>query len=339
MALQSKPEPTVSSAILASYIQAAIKLGVSKDDIETASGVKLAAMADPDGRLPMGAYLAISDTLRTQLGPAFGLRVVETMTDTRVTVMAYLLANSATLGDAFKRISRYRGIVTESEKPELVVNGKVATFGCRHPKALAMIGGAWIESTLGFWLLRARHFTGVDWDPMEVQLQGSATEPEVYARIFRSPVTNHCECSQLVFASELLDLPIKNPDARLLHYLTPIADEIIRNLPGGQSIQHQVQEKILALLEHGDCSMEKIADQLHMSVRTLQRRLEEGGTTFANVLENTRHIAAVEYLKDPRIAITEVVYLLGFSEPSTFYRAFKRWTDQTPAQFRKSLTA
>jgi AraC-like DNA-binding protein len=200
-----------------------------------------------------------------------------------------------------------------------------------------MANGPWLEAAVGYWLIRCRHLTGVDWDPLAVHLQSSTTEPEVYARIFRAPVTNNSEDTQLVFSAELLDLPINSPDENLLRYLTPIAEEIVRNLPGGQSLKQKVQEKILALLENGDYSVNAIADQLHISVRTLQRRLEDEGTAFAELLDSTRHIAAQEYLKDPRIAIAEVAYLLGFSESSTFYRAFKRWTRMTPVQFRKSL--
>jgi AraC-like DNA-binding protein len=194
-----------------------------------------------------------------------------------------------------------------------------------------------MEAAVGFWLIRGRDLTGVDWNPLEVHLQSSATDPEVYARIFRAPVTNNSAETQLVFSTELLDLPINSPDETLLRYLTPIAEEIVRNLPGGQSLRQKVQEKILASLEYGSYSVSAIADQLHVSVRTLQRRLEVEGTAFAELLDSTRQLAAQEYLKDPRIAITEVAYLLGFSESSTFYRAFKRWTNMTPIQFRKSL--
>lgn len=335
--VSSRTEATVSSAILGAYIQAALKMGMPLEAVETAVGVPLAEMANPDGRLPMTAYTALSDVLRQHFGPAFGLRVAETMTEARVTVLAYILANSATLGEAFEHHSRYCAIVAETARPVLRVTGKIATYGFRQPKAHVLANGPWMEASVGYWLIRARHLTGVDWDPLEVHLQGSATDPEVYARIFRAPVINNSADTHLVFSRELLDLPIKSPDKNLLRYLTPIAEEIIRRLPGGQSLKQKVQEKILTSLESGNYSVDAIAGQLHMSVRTLQRRLEDEGTAFAELLDSTRHIAALEYLKDPRIAIAEVAYLLGFSEPSTFYRAFKRWTNMTPVQFRKSL--
>lgn len=337
MMVSSRTGVTVSSAILGAYIQAALKMGLPRDAVETAAGVPLAEMANPDGRLPMTTYTALSDVLREHFGPAFGLRVAETMTEARVTVLAYILANSATLGEAFERHSRYRAIVAETECPVLSVKGKIATYGFRQPKAFVMANGPWMEAAVGFWLIRGRHLTGVEWDPLEVHLQSSATDPEVYARIFRAPVTNNSTDTRLVFSAELLDLPINSPDENLLRYLTPIAEEIVRKLPGGQSLKQEVQEKILTSLENGNYSVNAIADQLHISVRTLQRRLEDEGTAFAELLDSTRHMAAQEYLKDPRIAIAEVAYLLGFSESSTFYRAFKRWTNKTPVQFRKSL--
>lgn len=333
----SRTDATVSSAIVGAYLQAALKLGLPREAAEAAAGLPLAQMADPDGRLPLATYAALSDVLREHLGPAFGLRVVETMTAARVTVLAYILANSATLREAFERHSRYRAIVAETECPVLSVKGKVATYGFRQSSAFVMANGPWMEASVAFWLIRGRDFTGVEWNPLEVHLQNSATDTAAYARIFRAPVANNSTQTQLVFDAELLDLPIHSPDENLLRYLTPIAERIVSNLPGAQSLGQKVQERILLSLESGNYSVAAIANQLHVSVRTLQRRLEEEGTVFADLLDSTRRLAAQEYLKDPRMAIAEVAYLLGFSESSTFYRAFKRWTCMTPVQFRKSL--
>jgi AraC-like DNA-binding protein len=76
-----------------------------------------------------------------------------------------------------------------------------------------------------------------------------------------------------------------------------------------------------------------------MSVRTVQRRLESEGTTFGALFDETRRAAALEYLRNPQMAIKEAAYRVGFSEPSTFYRAFRRWTGATPADYRRSLAA
>ncbi len=312
-------------------------MGVDKGELIQASGMAVESLTDPDGRLPFSAFTSIRRVLEDSLGPAYGLKVVETMTEVKATVIAYLLANSKNLGDAFKIFSRYRSIAAEFEAPVLTIEGDKATFGCRYGKINVMMSASLIEAALGFWLIRGRHFTGVDWNPIEVHLQGKATDTEVYERIFRCKVINGAKESKLVFDRDLLDLPIKNSDNNLLNYLTPIAEEVVKNLPGNQNVKHLIQDKIFASLESGTISIDSVADQLHVSARTLQRRLEEEGTSFASLLDETRHLAALEYLKDQRISITETAFLLGFSDSSTFYRAFKRWANQTPAQFRKSL--
>lgn len=337
MRIFSKLEPTVSSAVFYGYLEAAIQMGVNREELIKASGTTEAALAAPDGRLPFSAFTSIRQVLERYFGPAYGLKVAETMTELKATVLAYMLANSNSLSDAFTIFSRYRSISAEMEAPKLNIVGDNATFGCRYGKLNVMMNASFLEAALGFWLVRGRYYTGVEWNPIEVQLQGPTTDRVVYERVFRCKVVNRCKETKLIFDKQLLDLPIRNPDPNLLHYLTPIAEEVVKNLPGTQSIKQLIQDKIFNSLESGNTSIDSIADQLHVSARTLQRRLEDQGTSFAELLDQTRQVAAIEYLKDPRISITETAFLLGFSDTSTFYRAFKRWTKQTPAQFRKAL--
>jgi AraC-like DNA-binding protein len=89
----------------------------------------------------------------------------------------------------------------------------------------------------------------------------------------------------------------------------------------------------------GQPGIETVARALNLSMRTLQRRLEDEGTTFSGLWDDLRHQRAKRLLLDRRLAIKQVAVMLGFSEPSTFYRAFRRWTGVTPAHFRRSLMA
>lgn len=337
MAMKKGGGPTVSSSALRGYVMTAIGMGLNRDEVEQRTLLDFAALEDPDGRIPMTVSSSLRELLVEKFGPACSLQILENMTEARPTVVSYLIANSKTLEEAYQQLSRYRRIVTEIESPSLTVEGDVATFGCRYPENLVLSNNEALESFTGFWVIRGRHYTGVEWDPTEVYLQGPVTDTSVYERIFRAPVHNNADKTAIVFPKELLDLPINNPDVNLARYLQPIADEVLKNLPGARSIIHDVQEKLLKNLEQGETSLEAVAEQLHMSARTLQRRLDEESTNFGEVLDQTRHSAAVGFLKDPSISITETAFLLGFSEPSTFYRAFKRWTGETPANYRKQL--
>ena len=103
-----------------------------------------------------------------------------------------------------------------------------------------------------------------------------------------------------------------------------------------QSTSRDVVDKIVAHLPDGPPNQQQIAEALHVSNRTLQRKLKDEGTSFMDLLQDTRLQLARKYLRHPNRSVVETAYLLGFSEPSTFSRAFKRWTGTAPADFRDS---
>jgi AraC-like DNA-binding protein len=106
--------------------------------------------------------------------------------------------------------------------------------------------------------------------------------------------------------------------------------------PPRDSLIDQVRNLIAEEFRGGEASLERIADRLGLTPRTLQRKLQELGTSYNDVLDQLRRQLAVRYLREPRMAICEVAYLLGFSEASSFHRAFKRWTGLTPKDFRSN---
>ena len=96
----------------------------------------------------------------------------------------------------------------------------------------------------------------------------------------------------------------------------------------------QVRAKIIERLPSGHVTQEEIAQELNMSLRNMQRRLRGEGTSFTQLLDDTRRTLATQYVRSRRLSINEITYLLGFSEPSNFSRAFKRWTGLSPSEFR-----
>ena len=100
------------------------------------------------------------------------------------------------------------------------------------------------------------------------------------------------------------------------------------------SVKLQVEAKLLEQLPSGHTSQESIAKALHLSSRSLQRKLKEEGTTYKQLLEDTRRELAAQYVKESELSVGEITFLLGFSEPANFSRAFKRWTGVSPSAYR-----
>ena len=113
------------------------------------------------------------------------------------------------------------------------------------------------------------------------------------------------------------------------------AEELLSKYPPRDSLIDQVQNIIAGEFRGGDPSLERVADALSLTPRTLQRKLRELGTSHNELVDQMRRQLAMRYLREPEMAICEVAYLLGFSEASSFHRAFKRWTGVTPKDFRE----
>ena len=129
---------------------------------------------------------------------------------------------------------------------------------------------------------------------------------------------------------------MRSADPRLGAVLEAHMEQVLHALPTQDPFVARARGQLGLLLEAGGASLEALAAALHVSTRTLRRRLQEHETSYKALLEDVRHELAKHYVGQTREPFDEVARKLGFSEPSTFYRAFKRWAGMTPALYRSS---
>ena len=141
--------------------------------------------------------------------------------------------------------------------------------------------------------------------------------------------------NRLFFEKDLLDLPSLHAEPELLQLHEKLASEHVAKLER-QDIVVRINRVFAEVLETGHVSLDEVATRLQMKPRTLRTRLTEAGTSFNQLLGDYRCNLAKRLLAGTDESIDEIVYLTGFSEPSTFYRAFKRWTNLTPVEYRNS---
>ncbi len=182
-----------------------------------------------------------------------------------------------------------------------------------------------------------RLVTGNDWSPRLVAFAHEApTDTAEHQRVFRTSVQFVSGRTAIYLPTSILEAPNQQADPGLVSVLDDYADRLLEQMPSEATLSQRVRHQLMQDLKSGVPTAEDVAKELHMSVRTLHRTLQQEETTFRQLLSQLRHESAATYLADPTISIAEVAFLLGFNELSSFYRAFKRWTGQTPAQFRAS---
>jgi AraC-like DNA-binding protein len=299
-----------------------------------AVGLRPALLEDPEARVSTEMASALwREAVTTTSDRAFGVHVAQMLRPGTFDVLDYAVRSSPTLGEGARLYQRYVRILNTGARTALVVGDERVsmTFTVAGPP----LAPAWIEFVLASWVAVGRQTTDRDWAPIEVRFtHGRPKSLEEHRRFFRCPLKFSSESNTLVLSRAIFELPQVAADAGLCAVLKRHASELFRELPSGGSLTGQVRHLVKTGLDRGDVSMEAVAHRLHMSVRTLGRRLSEEGTTYQRLLGQIRSELAFRYLREETLSVEEVAMLLGFADVAAFRRAFKRWTGQTPGEFR-----
>src|SRR5262249_48595274 len=173
--------------------------------------------------------------------------------------------------------------------------------------------------------------------PAEVQFAHPApTDAKEHIRVFGAPVLFSCPTNALVVEREFFERPVPAADKRLYPILRRYLDRVLRDMPREDSLVTAVRRAIGETMRDGDPTLARVAARVATSPRTLQRQLRDHGADFKRLVDDTRHRFALNYLRDAKHTLTEIAYLLGYSEVSAFNRAFKRWTGSTPSDHRRT---
>jgi AraC-like DNA-binding protein len=181
-----------------------------------------------------------------------------------------------------------------------------------------------------------RHALGSVWTPEEVHFEHARPESwSEHERRFGARALFSRPCNALVLRTRDLDTPMPRADAHLLALLKHNLSHIGLAETESASIVDRVSAVIRERLSDGEPSLEDVSRVLQLPNWTLQRRLRGHGCTYQELLVRVRRELALGYLRDPGIQISELAYLLGYSEISAFSRAFHRWLDMSPSEWRK----
>lgn len=264
-------------------------------------------------------------------GDGFGLLVAAEVKPSTFHVVGYAMNCSATLGRGLQRFARYCRLISDSATATLSENGESATLAFHFDTGGQPPIYQTVDTVLASVFSFARWIAGGDLTPIEVRVRHERpAEPGAYAAFFGGPVLYGQAQDSLSFRREDLDRRILCADEELATLLDGAANRHLDKRMAGR-LAVRVRDLLIAQLPNGAPSKIDIAKMLNMTERTLLRRLKDEGTTFADVVNQLREELAFQYLQRDSMTISEVAYLLGFSDEGTFSRAFKRWTGRRPS--------
>jgi AraC-like DNA-binding protein len=327
---------TVQAKAVEKIVNAAAAHGIRAGDLYRAVNLDASVLRDPDNRIPFAQLVDLYERAAELTGDVnFGLHLGQSITPTAFDVVGYCALNSPTLGAACTRVARYHSIWTDGALFMLEPGNDTSAIIYSYVDTSIHEHRQDAEMTLATVTALCRNIGSPDFAPATVQFQHDAPrDTSEHEKLFRCPLEFRAPSNKLTFASSFLSLPIARADASLCALLDRHAEELLAKFPPRDSLIDQVRSIIAGELRGGDPSLERVADQLSLTPRTLQRKLHELATSHNELLDQMRRQLAMQYLRERDMAICEVAYLLGFSESSSFHRAFKRWTALTPKEFR-----
>jgi len=328
-------EPQVLIAVMQMVMQIASALGIDRNELLLEIGVTEAQLADRDAYLPFHKQIRLGESLaRRRPGINIGLVGLDYFRVSTLGVLGYVVSHCASLGDALHAFARYQGVLSPAVRWR-VDDGPPPRVLVEVPASLQRLAFP-LETQVGVWIMLGRQLTETQWSPTRVRLRHHPRgAPEEFAERYGCPVEFGAAVNELELTAEVLALPVVGAQPELQPSLVRLVRSVQHNLPAAEDHQSRVRSLLLEELVGGLTSKDEAARRLGLSSRTLTRRLQEEGVTFRELLEEVRQELAQAWLADPSVAIHEVAYLLGYSEPSTFHRSFRRWTGQTPTTWRQ----
>jgi AraC-like DNA-binding protein len=314
-------------------------LNVNVDEFLHSIDIDPQTVKAPDSRIPIDTYLYIQESAAEYThDPCFGLHMGEFAEAGSWSILGYLMMNCATLGEAMEKSGRYSRIIGNliDAKTHLGFNKVKLVFNT--PPHAPKMSQHCFESTFSSLLRMVRSLTGVKVNPLEVTfIYPKPESTSEYERIFCCPVLFGQNENSMTVDLKAGRTPILMANPNLLAYFEQFAQDFISTLDHQNEYTNAVTRIILSKLDDESLNIQKVAQQMAVSVRTLQNRLEDEGVVFSDLLKDIRERLAKKYLKE-NYTVEQITYLLGFSEPSVFRKAFKKWSGVTPREFRESAS-
>ena len=328
-------EPTVAAGLVKAMLRFAAEKGVEADALVRQVGLNSANLEDHHSRVPFDRYAALLRRAKRLTGDrALALHFGESVNLAEVSLVGLIGYAAETMMEAFIQLNRFSRLIADVETGGLdrwtlsrddiglwIVDNRRNPND--FPEATEIAFGQMVSGT--------RQFGDT---PFVLAVQVTHQDPGYHAeyeRILGAPVTFGSHRNAMRIDETWSSHRMAVHPRYVFGILSEHAQALLKSLENSKSVRGRVESLLMPILHTGDVGIEGVAAKLGCSSDTLYRRLKAEGLTFEKVLDELRHNLALHYLSGRRVSVTEAAYLVGFSDPAAFSRAFKRWTGVSPS--------
>lgn len=328
------------TTLFARKMVAAAGTGIDQRATLMSAGIDPDAPWDPKVMIPAVAYYDMLEDLARQIDVTeLPVHVGASMRCDEYGALGLAWKAAPTLQASCLRVQRYARIWTGVATYELTEHPRGFLFRIVRPGERRLGLRLSNEATLASSVSLVRQVSSVSFAPLEVFVQHKAPKSTAFHEAwFGCPVTFDAEVDAVLISREAMERPNILGDEGISRYLVSHLDAELAHVTKPPRLVRDAKDAVAQALNEGTPLMSEVAKRLGLSVRSFQRRLAEHGLSFQSLTEEARRELAEGLLRDEQYALAEVAFLTGFSEQSSFTRAFKRWFGVTPAYYRKTRT-
>jgi len=336
-------DATVSAGYAKSLLDFAMLRGASAPRLLSRAEINSDSLADLDNRLPFARFIALMRAAKEETGnPALALEFGAESDLRKFSIVGLISHASANMMEALAQLNRYGRLVVEVEGladgPRFQLTN---VNGQRWMQDLRANPNDFIEVTESTWsrfiVTTRRDFPGHVYALEAHVTHAPPAYRAKYEELWQIPVTFGSHWNAIRSDPSWERVQIQPDNRYVFGVLTERGDTLLKELETSKSLRGRIEALVMPILHTGDVSIDTIATKLGASRQTIYRNLKTEGVTFEQVLDELRHRMALDYIATKRVSVNETAYLVGFSDPASFSRAFKRWTGKSPREWRDAL--
>jgi AraC-like DNA-binding protein len=326
----------IDAAPVLGHFKALIALGVPRLLLEKTLGIKKEELERVDTKVPFISNIHMIEKGMELLGPDVPLKLGTHVSLEKLGVCGYLFQNGTSIQEVADQFVRYQKLLyavsnfqIKNDKTTCRIEHSIKIPAYNYYERIA------VELAFSSMITILRELVQQDFKPLRLEL--SFRKPNYvksYREIFSSSLMFNQKNNAIVFSRKLMSTAIPGSQSYIKYIMEQHANYLLKEKKGWEGIKNEVIKIALELLPNSILNIEMVAEKLKMSRWTLTRKLKKEGLTFKDLINGLKKDMALNYLANDNLSITEIAFLLGYSEASAFHRAFKSWTGKTPRDYR-----